>query len=85
MAGLGNFMRLLGIGENRERIVIKGSDFDVMQLVAEDFRYYLDEQEFIRGSRVSYNRRQPEIHLDFDRSLTHTSYPCQYFLRAGGA
>ena len=73
MAGLGNFMRLLGIGENRERIVIKGSDFDVMQLVAEDFRYYLDEQEFIRGSRVSYNRRQPEIHLDFDPILL-TSY-----------
>lgn len=73
MSGLGNFMRLLGIGDNRERIVIKGADFDVMQLVAEDFRYYLDEQEFIRNSRVSYNRRQPEIHLDFDPILL-TSY-----------
>ena len=73
MAGLGKFMRLLGIGDNRERIVIKGADFDVMQLVAEDLRYYLDEQEFIRHSRVSYNRRQPEIHLDFDPILL-TSY-----------
>ena len=73
MAGLGNFMRLLGIGDNRERIVIKGADFDVMQLVAEDLRYYLDEQEFIRHSRVSYNQRQPEIHLDFDPILL-TSY-----------
>ena len=45
-------MRLLGIGENRERIVIKGSDFDLMQRVAEDFRYYLDEQEFIRNTRA---------------------------------
>ena len=69
MSGLGSFMRLLGIGDNRERIVIKGSDFDVMQLVAEDFRYYLDEQEFIRNSNVSYNRRQPEIRLDFDPIL----------------
>lgn len=73
MSGLGSFMRLLGIGDNRERIVIKGSDFDVMQLVAEDFRYYLDEQEFIRNSNVSYNRRQPEIRLDFDPILL-TSY-----------
>lgn len=48
--GVGSFMRLLGIGENRERIVIKGSDFDLMQRVAEDFRYYLDEQEFIRNT-----------------------------------
>ncbi|WP_455638173.1 efflux RND transporter permease subunit [Parabacteroides sp.] len=73
MSGLGSFMRLLGIGENQERIVIKGSDFDVMQLVAEDMRYQLDEQEFIRSSNVSYNRPQPEIRLDFDPILL-TSY-----------
>ncbi len=73
MGGMGGFMRLLGIGENRERIVIKGSDFDLMQRVAEDFRYYLDEQEFIRNTRVSYSRRQPEIRLGFDPILL-TSY-----------
>lgn len=73
MGGMGSFMRLLGMGENRERIVIKGSDFDLMQRVAEDFRYYLDEQEFIRNTRVSYNRRQPEIRLGFDPILL-TSY-----------
>lgn len=73
MGGMGNFMRLLGIGDNRERIVIKGSDFDVMQLVAEDIRYYINEQEFIRNSRVSYNQRQPELLLNFDPILL-TSY-----------
>ena len=73
MGGMGSFMRLLGIGENRERIVIKGSDFDLMQRVAEDFRYYLDEQEFIRNTRVSYSRPQPEIRLGFDPILL-TSY-----------
>ena len=73
MGGMGGFMRLLGIGENRERFVIKGSDFDLMQRVAEDFRYYLDEQEFIRNTRVSYSRRQPEIRLGFDPILL-TSY-----------
>ena len=53
--------------------MIKGSDFDLMQRVAEDFRYYLDEQEFIRNTRVSYSRRQPEIRLGFDPILL-TSY-----------
>lgn len=67
--GLGGFMRLLGIGESSERIVIKGSDFERMQRVAEDFRYYLDEQTFIRNTRASYNRRQPEIRLGFDPIL----------------
>lgn len=69
MSGMASFMRLLGIGDNQERIVIKGSDFDRMQRVAEDFRYYLDEQDFIRRTNVSYNRRQPEIRLDFDPIL----------------
>ncbi|MDF9830043.1 efflux RND transporter permease subunit [Parabacteroides sp. PF5-6] len=73
MGGMGNFMRLLGIGDNQERIVIKGADFEMMQVVAEDFRYYLNEQEFIRSSRVSSNRRQPEILLNFDPILL-TSY-----------
>lgn len=73
MSGLGNFMRLLGIGDNRERIVIKGSDYDMMQLVAEDLRYYVDEEEFINNTWVSYDRRQPEIRLNFDPILL-TSY-----------
>lgn len=69
MGGMSSFMRLLGIGDTRERIVIKGSDFDRMQRVAEDFRYYLDEQAYIRDTRVSYNSRQPEIRLGFDPIL----------------
>ena len=69
MSGMMGFMRLLGIGDNQERIVIKGSDFDRMQRVAEDFRYYLDEQNYINHTNVSYSRRQPEIRLDFDPIL----------------
>lgn len=73
MSGLGNFMRMLGIGDNRERIVIKGSDYELMQLVAEDLRYYMDEQEFISNTWVSNARRQPEVRLNFDQMLL-TSY-----------
>jgi multidrug efflux pump subunit AcrB/ABC-type multidrug transport system ATPase subunit len=73
LSGLGNFMRFLGIGDNRERIVIKGSDFEIMRIVAEDLRYSLDEQDFIRYSNVSYTNRQPELILNFDPVLL-TSY-----------
>jgi multidrug efflux pump subunit AcrB/ABC-type multidrug transport system ATPase subunit len=66
IGGMGSMMRLLGIGDNRERMVIKGPDFDRMRLVAEDFRYYLEAQSFIRSARVSYNERQPELLLDVD-------------------
>ena len=73
MSGMTGFMYMLGIGDNRERIVIKGSDFDLMQLVAEDIRYYLNEKEYIRNSRVTFDSRQPELLLNFDPILL-TSY-----------
>jgi multidrug efflux pump subunit AcrB/ABC-type multidrug transport system ATPase subunit len=73
MGGMIAFMSMLGIGDNQERVIVKGSDYDMMQLVAEDVRYYLDDQDFIRNSTVSYTRRQPEVHLDFDQILL-TSY-----------
>lgn len=69
MEGLGNFMRLLGIGDSRERIIIKGADNERMQLVAEDLRYYVDELEFINNTWVSSPNRQPEIRLNFDPIL----------------
>jgi len=77
--GVGNasgneaFMNMMGIGGNQERIVIKGADYDMMQVVGEDFRFFLSEQEYIRNANVSFPRRQPEIRLDFDQILL-TSY-----------
>jgi multidrug efflux pump subunit AcrB/ABC-type multidrug transport system ATPase subunit len=73
MGGMVAFMSLLGIGDNQERVIVKGADYDMMQLVAEDVRYYLDAQDFIRNSWVSYTRRQPEVRLNFDQILL-TSY-----------
>lgn len=71
-SGMENFMRLLGIGDNREKIVIRGSDYDMMQLVGEEIQYYLSEQEYISSSRASFNRRQPEIRLDLNQILQTT-------------
>ena len=63
------FMTLLGIGDNQERVVIKGSDYDMMQVVAEDIRYYLDAQEFVGHAWMPSTRRQPEVRLHFDPLL----------------
>jgi multidrug efflux pump subunit AcrB/ABC-type multidrug transport system ATPase subunit len=73
MSGMVSMMAMLGIGDNQERVIIKGTDFDMMQLVSEDIRYYLEEQDFIRNSWVSRTGRQPEIRLNFDQTLL-TSY-----------
>ncbi|MBR3286563.1 MAG: efflux RND transporter permease subunit [Bacteroidales bacterium] len=64
-----NFMRMLGIGENRERIVLKGRDFEVMQLVAEEIEYYLGEMENINSVWTSSSSNSPEAHLTFDQVM----------------
>lgn len=64
-----NFMSVLGVSENRERIVIKGSDFEMMDVIAEDISYYLGEMEFIGNSWTSNPGRRREIHLTFDPVL----------------
>jgi multidrug efflux pump subunit AcrB/ABC-type multidrug transport system ATPase subunit len=73
VSGMIAFMGMLGIGNNQEKLIIKGSDYEMMQLVAEDLRYYIDEQDFISNSWVSFPRRQPEVLLAFDQVLL-TSY-----------
>ena len=73
MSGMTAFMSMLGIGDNQERILVKGSDYDMMQIVAEELRYYLSEQDFISSTRVSLPQRQPEVVLDFDQIMI-TSY-----------
>ena len=68
-AGMENFSRFLGIGSNRERIVIKGEDFDVMKGVAEDLEYYIEDLESIRNAGISVAGDRPELHLYFNQLL----------------
>ncbi len=68
-SGIENFSRFLGIGTNRERIVIKGEDFDIMRGVAEDLRYYVENLESIRSVSLSIGSRRPELHLYFNQFL----------------
>jgi ABC-type multidrug transport system ATPase subunit len=67
--GMENFSRFLGIGTTRERIVIKGEDFDLMRGIAEDLEYYIESLESIRSVNVSVSRNRPELHLYFNQLL----------------
>lgn len=66
---MSGFMDILGVGENSERIVIKGSDFDMMDVIADDIRYYLGEMDFIGSTWATNPGRRREIHLTFDPVL----------------
>ena len=71
--GAGNMMKLLGVGSNQERILIKGQDFDVMKNVAGDLQYFLQNLESMNRVRVSYTDNRPEVHLRF-RPLVLSEY-----------
>ena len=64
-SGSGNMMRLLGVGTNQERILIKGEDFEVMKNVASDLQFYLESLESMNRVRVSFADNRPEVHLRF--------------------
>ncbi len=66
---MNNFQRLLGIGTEEEKIVIKGEDFATMQRVAEDLEYYLEDMDMIDNARVNVSDNSPEVHMIFDPLL----------------
>ncbi|MCW0484178.1 efflux RND transporter permease subunit [Gaoshiqia sediminis] len=66
---MGNFQRLLGIGTEEERIVLKGQDFNLMQTVAEDLEYFLEDMDIIDRVRLNVSDNRPEVHMIFDPLL----------------
>ena len=66
---MGNFQRMLGIGTEEEKIVLKGQDFEMMQTVAEDLEYFLEDFDFINRVRMNVSDNRPEVHMIFDPLL----------------
>lgn len=66
---MNRFMSVLGVGDNSERIVIKGSDFDMMDIIADNIRYNLREMDFVAWNWATNPGRRNEIHLVFDPIL----------------
>jgi multidrug efflux pump subunit AcrB/ABC-type multidrug transport system ATPase subunit len=72
-SGAGNFMSMMGVGSNQERILIKGEDFEVMKNVASDLQFFLENLESMNNVRVSFTNNRPEVHLRF-HPLTMNAY-----------
>jgi len=61
--------RILGIGTQQEKIVIKGQDFDQMQNKAQDIKYYLGQISSIKRIDIKVPQKRPEVQLLFDKQL----------------
>lgn len=63
----GGFERMLGIGSEEEKVVIKGQDFERMRNVAEDVRYFLESMSSVNSASMSISDNRPEIQINFDQ------------------
>ena len=61
-----DFMNLLGIGSQRESVIIKGQNFSQMKNLADDIKTYLEDLSTISNSNVNVQDNKPEVKLIFD-------------------
>ncbi|WKV12346.1 efflux RND transporter permease subunit [Marivirga harenae] len=62
-----DFERMLGIGTPTERIIIKGQDFELMKIIANDINNYVSGLQSIKRSTVNISPERPEAHILFDQ------------------
>jgi multidrug efflux pump subunit AcrB/ABC-type multidrug transport system ATPase subunit len=64
-----DFEQLLGIGVQKEKVIIKGKDFEQMINLANDVKYYLTQISGIEKIDIRIPDKRPELLLDFDKNL----------------
>jgi multidrug efflux pump subunit AcrB/ABC-type multidrug transport system ATPase subunit len=65
--------RMMGIGRQEERILIKGQDYEMMRKIADDIEYYLEDMDEIDRARSNLASYRPEVHLKFDTEMAGRS------------
>ncbi|HAB50866.1 MAG TPA: acriflavin resistance protein, partial [Ignavibacteriales bacterium] len=59
----------MGIGSQREKVIIKGQDFDKMLNQANDVKYYLSQITSVDKVDIRIPDKRPELMLNFDKQL----------------
>ena len=65
----GAFQKMMGIGTDQEKIVLKGQDFKQMQAVGEDLKYFIDQLVSVQTVTLNISDNRPEVHLYFNPLL----------------
>ncbi|MBN1351669.1 efflux RND transporter permease subunit [candidate division KSB1 bacterium] len=66
MRGAAGMQRMMGMGTQTEQVVIRGEDFDLMRIVADDIQYQLDQLESVERTWLNISDNRPELQLLFD-------------------
>ena len=63
-----DFQRLLGIGASQEQVILRGQDLEILEAIADDIQYNLEDLDTIRSVNVSVSYQQPSIDLLLDKA-----------------
>ncbi|MCI0512532.1 efflux RND transporter permease subunit [candidate division KSB1 bacterium] len=64
--GMEGLQRLLGIGTQTEKILVKGHDFQLMRTLANDLLTLTEASQFVQNAQVNIPEDRPELHLLLD-------------------
>ncbi|MCF8335032.1 MAG: efflux RND transporter permease subunit [Bacteroidales bacterium] len=68
--GASDFLSFMGVGQQTEEVLIKGSNYEDMVLVGENVEYILSEEsDNVTSARLQISREQPEVRVLFDQRL----------------
>ncbi len=59
----------LGIGNNIEKVIVKGEDYDQIVSQANMVKYFLSQQQSVNTVNINIPAAEPEIIMDFDKQL----------------
>ncbi|MCG8321269.1 MAG: efflux RND transporter permease subunit [Cytophagales bacterium] len=63
------FEKLLGIGTQKESIILKGQNFELMKSLASDLNTYVKNLASVGNSNINISPDRPEAHIFFDQQL----------------
>ncbi len=63
-----DFQRLLGIGTSQEKVVLSGQDLEILEAIADDIEYNMENLDTIRSVNVSVSYQSPSIDLILDKA-----------------
>jgi len=63
------FMEMLGMGSQKEKLIIKGQDYDKMLDLSEDLEYYLGQLTSINTVSTKVPAKRPELVLELDKQI----------------
>ena len=63
------FARMLGIGGQREKVIIRGQDFDRMLSHANDVKYYVGQLTSVKKIDIRLPAKRPELTLGLNKQL----------------